>query len=265
MTNCNDPAIATPQYPQRYDTNIVLPYVALRPGSPKKAQDVVVLMLRYNRMAYCKSKPGDCGTSSGSSGVSPYVIAGDSAAVTGAGFGIAGAIGGAGSAAAGAAATATLVLAPIGIAIGVLGAISAHHKQAVITEQATLCQVATAWNQVMDNIEPAVASGKLSLQQAIQYVQNAHDTLAGILHSIEKTCNAACYYHSVVDSLLAFNKKYVLPSLLPNQQTVVAPQGPAGNTAAPSTAAGPSSNSPSTNTGYLAAAGLIGAKLAGVY
>jgi hypothetical protein len=220
-------------------------------------------------MAYCKSKPGDCGSPTGASGISPYAVGTSGVAVGASGLGIAGAIGGAGSAAAGVAATATIFLAPVGVILGVLGTISAHHKQAVATEQSTLCQVVGAWNQVMDNLEPAVAAGKVSLQTATQYIQNAHDTLAGMLQSIEKPCNAACFYHSVLDSLLAFNKKYVLPSLLPNQQTIFAPQGPAGSGApapAGSTPTSPSGASGSnTSATYIAAAGLIGAKLAGVY
>jgi len=264
---CNDPGYAEPQYPARYDQTLVAPYVHDNSGGKvKNITPVCILMLRYNRMAYCKSQPGDCGSPQSSGGLSPYAIAQSSGGIAGASFGIAGAIGGAGSAAAATAATASLVLAPVGVLIGVFSTVSAHHKQAVATEQTTLCQVVNAWNGVLDNLEPAVAGGNVSLQQAIQYLQNAHDALVSMLKSIEKNYNAAFYYHCVLDSLLAFNKKYVMPSLLPNQQTVVAPQGPAGSGApSPSGASATVSNSPTTNTGYLAAAGLIGAKLAGVY
>jgi hypothetical protein len=263
VANCTDPTYALPQYPRRYDVLTVTPYIQGRSGGKQPNMDNFVKgALQYNRLAYCKSSPGDCG-SPNSQDVNPYQIAGQSESVAGAGFAVAGGIGGAGSAAAGIASTASVVLAPVGVIIGVLGAISAHHKQAVITEQATLCQVANAWNQVMDNLEPAVAAGKVSLQQAIQYVQNAHDSLVGMIQSIEKSCNAACFFHAGLDSLLSFNKKYVLPSLVPNQTTVVAPQGAAGSSASPTVPG--AAVAPSGSTTYIAIAGLVGAKLAGVY
>lgn len=264
MANCNDPAVAEPQYPQRYDQNTVTPYIVDRSGGKQKGVSAVcILMLRYNRMAYCKSKPGDCGSPQSSGGASPYAVAQSAGAVAGSGVGVASAVG---LAVPSALSTATVFLAPVGLILGVFAGISAHHKQAVATEQATICQVVTAFNQVMDNLEPAVAAGKVSLQQAIQYLQNAHDTLANILQSIEHVCNAACFYHSCLDSLLAFNKKYVLPSLVPNQQTVLAPQGLAGSQTTPqSSTPSPAPASSSSTPTFLAAAGLVGAKLAGVY
>jgi len=96
----------------------------------------------------------------------------------------------------------------------ILGIFGGAHAKAVVNEQATLCDVANAYDQFADAMERALASGQIPLQDAIQQYGRVRDSLAAELSHIEKQYNAAYGYHKALDALYLFNTEVVYPSLL---------------------------------------------------
>lgn len=211
--------------PVRFDVSTVTPFIVDRSaGRNKNVHNMVTGCLQLNRIPYCKAQLMDCGTPTSST----------SDAATG--LRVANEVGGV-------AATA-LTGVPIGGGgpglLSILAGIFSHHAQAVAKEQETLCQVSTAYNQFADQIEQMLKTGQIALQDAIVTLQKVYYQLVAQLNTIEgpgtSGCNAGCFYHSALDALLAFNKKYVYPSLVPSAQAVALPgtssaQPPAGGTA----------------------------------
>jgi hypothetical protein len=178
---------------------------------PDSVREVVIASLATNRITYCKSRQGDCGTptSGGPPAAGKAIQYGGAALGTTTSLAATGALGGTL-----AASTAVLGAATAGIgllALPLLG-IFAHHAQAVATEQQTLCAVADAWNSFAINMEAQLKQGKVSQQDAQAALQQVHDNLAQTLSGIEKPVNAAVHYHKALDALLLFNKEVVIPS-----------------------------------------------------
>lgn len=146
------------------------------------------------RVIYYKQQPGDCGANV------PVNL------------GITGAIGGS----IGVAAAADPEPISKGILSGIstiFGVFGAHHAQAVKTEQATLCDVATTYNGYASAIEQAVASGQLTPEDASQALGQIVTSLSGELSQIAKDCNAACGFKYALQALLLYNTEVIYPAL----------------------------------------------------
>jgi len=183
--------------------------------APPTVKQLVMASLATNRLIYCKSKEGDCGSptkppSTGAAGdILKYGPVGTGAALSIGGL----AAGGFAASTAGVAlGAATLGLSLIAIPFF---AIAAHHAQAVATEQSTLCGVTNAWNGFADAVEIALSAGKAGLQDALVALKNTHDQLISALAGIEKGINAAFFFHKALDALQIWNKEIIFPSLVP--------------------------------------------------
>ena len=133
-----------------------------------------------------------------------------------------------------------------GLISGILGIFGGAHAQAVINEQATLCNVAVQYDQFADAMEQALAQGKIPLQDALTQLKSVTDSLEQGLASIEKKYNAPYGYNRAVNALALFNKEVVYPSLVPG-------------------AVGSALNTLTSPSGLLiAGGGLLGAKVLGV-
>jgi hypothetical protein len=184
-------------------------------GMPASVREVVIASLATNRIIYCKSKQGDCGSPTqadlgAGAGALKYTGAGLS---TASGLGSVGALGG--TFAAGTAASTALAGATLGIGLLAMPLLSifAHHAQAVAAEQGTLCGVAAGWNGFAMAMEQALPAGKIGNQDADTQIGQLHDQLIGMLSGIEKPVNAAAHYHKALDALLIFNREIVIPKL----------------------------------------------------
>lgn len=233
-------------FPVRFDVPTITPYIVDRSaGKNKNVHDMVTACLQLNRIPYCKKQIADCGTpTNASSGAAQ-------------GFAIANQIGDI-------AATA-MTGVPVGGGGGLLSIVAGifqHHAQAVAKEQDTICLVTTTYNQFADQIEQMIKNGQIALQDAIVTLQKVYYQLVAQLAVIEgpgtSGCNAGCFFHSALDALLAFNKKYVYPSLVPAAQSVAT-----SGTSSTQPVAGSTVGQPATSAGLLV--GAIGYGLAGVH
>lgn len=154
--------------------------------APSGNPALIEACLRVRGMIYWKNSYGDCGTATR---VAPSATQ------------IAG--------------VATKGIPVIGSVISnILGLFGAGHAQAVATEQSTICDVANKCNSAIPQIDAAVASGALSVQDAISTMQKAMTMLIAELGTIKKDCNAACVYTSVCQAHADFAKTYY-PSIAP--------------------------------------------------
>jgi hypothetical protein len=185
--------------------------------TPPGSDDFAVLVescLRARAVIYWKDKPGDCGSTSKVE---------TPGAVTALKLGQAG-VGTAGSLATlgiiGTAATIPLGIATLGLGllIAPIIGIFQHHAQAVANEQETLCAMATQATPAIQQIDAFVKSGQVTPDQGIQAMQATVANLKGAISGIEKNdsshCNAACYYHGVLDAHADFAKQYY-PAIAP--------------------------------------------------
>jgi hypothetical protein len=151
--------------------------------APQGDAELIEACLRYRGILYFKKTPGDCGTaSSGISTAKLESLAGQT--ITQSGIPIVGSI------------------------LSLFGSFGAHHAQAVATEQATICQVAANANQGIPQLDAMVRSGQISAQDGIMYMGQAMQKLLEMLATIQKDCNAACVYASVVRAHADFAKIY---------------------------------------------------------
>lgn len=103
----------------------------------------------------------------------------------------------------------------------IFGVFTQAHIQAVQTEETTLCQVSIKYNGTMQEIENAVAAGRLSPDNANAFMDELQQQLDPVLTSIAKkccgqgSCDAACGFRIALRALQTFNKKYVFPALAP--------------------------------------------------
>lgn len=187
---------------------------------------VMTASLIARGIIYFKNSPGDCGAST------PVNLADATLAKTGGSVASAGLSIGLGAAGIGglAAGGATLGLS---VAITAVVAIFAHHDQAVANEQATICKVAGIVNQVIPQIDAAVRSGAISPSDGAGYIKNFVGQVNGQLGTIEKTCNAACFYQGILNAHADFATSYYA-ALAPSQVSPIAPMSaPTSNGMAP--------------------------------
>lgn len=214
---------------------------------------------------------------------SPQIIG----AVTGAGLatlpaiglGTVAGIGAGGFAAAGTLASAILGPATLGIGllIGPLLGIIEHHAQAVATEDSTICGVANAVNQVIPQIDTAVASGTITAQQGISAMQSLVAQMSTALNKIAgpgdatHPCNAGCVWISLLKTHLDFAGQFYMdlsPLIPPAAPGAYTPQAASAgviaaqvdnnpNQATPMYAGSPSASPNAPGTGTFTSAKII--------
>lgn len=93
---------------------------------------------------------------------------------------------------------------------GLFGAFTAHHAQAVRTEQATLCQAVPDANNFLRSIDALVASGQLDASSAVaamqQGLQQWRVEVRAILKDTGGKCNAACVYEKCFQAAIEKRK-----------------------------------------------------------
>lgn len=95
--------------------------------------------------------------------------------------------------------------AGIGLLLAPIMGIFAHHQQAVANEQSTICQVATAANQAIPQLDSLVISGQITAQQGIDGMRQLIDQLKSGLAPISgrgdsnHPCNAGCCYQAILE------------------------------------------------------------------
>jgi len=97
------------------------------------------------------------------------------------------------------------ILAGVAFITGIFGA---HHAQAVKTEQATLCDVTKKANAAIPQIDAMVASGTISAQDGISYMDSSMQQLIQECGTIRKDCNAACVISSALQAHMDFARYY---------------------------------------------------------
>src|SRR5271170_448237 len=203
---------------------------------------------------YYKNTPGDCGLATSSIDLGAQVA------------------GAAGSIAVGIASMAGAVLPGIGIAVAAIQDIFASHAAAVADEQSVICKVAGVINQVIPYYDNQVRTGALDPSDAAAGMQTYISQVNEQLATIEKQCNAACVYSTVLAAHADFVQSYY-PLIAPVQAGAHAPgASPVANNTTPGgvvqvggTASGsialasggsttlmPSPANPNPSTGFLA-------------
>jgi hypothetical protein len=91
-----------------------------------------------------------------------------------------------------------------------LGLFTAHHAQAVKTEQATLCQAVPDANNFLRSIDALVASGQLDTASAVGALQQGFQQwrveVGAILKDTGGKCNAACVYEKCFQAAIEKRK-----------------------------------------------------------
>lgn len=95
----------------------------------------------------------------------------------------------------------------IGSIIGLFGALHAHHAAAVRREQTVLCSAVPAFNNYLDIIDKAVATGQAPPDQAVAALDSLNRDFHSELQSIYKDCNAACVMGMVADAVIGAQKQ----------------------------------------------------------
>jgi hypothetical protein len=127
----------------------------------------------------------------------------------------------------------------LGLAIGPLMALIQHHGQAVQNEDNTICSVATSANQIIPQIDQAVATGSITAAQGIQAMASLVQQLNVQLNTVSGAgssghpCNAGCVYQAVLKTHLDFvtTSFYADISPMTQKQLPVAPGTYAPNSA----------------------------------
>jgi len=167
-------------------------------------------MLRARGLIYAKQVDGDCGSSAaGNPGFTNSQItglAGQASALSVGGLGAVGVLSGAATFGIGAAIT---------VAVAGISEIFQHHDQAVANEQRTICSVVNYFNGAKQQIDTAVLSGGITPGEAVTYLNQVANQAKTGLSSIEKACNAACYFKAYISAQVDFSRQYY-PSIAPN-------------------------------------------------
>jgi len=167
-------------------------------------------MLRAGGLIYAKQVDGDCGAATLSSGPdtnSQIVgLAGTGASLSIGGLGAVGVLSGAATFGIGAGIT---------VAVAAISDIFQHHAQAVANEQRTICAVVNNFNAAKALIDNAVATGQITPGEAVTYLTQVANQAKTGLSSIEKVCNAACYFKGFISAQVDFARQYY-PSIAPN-------------------------------------------------
>jgi hypothetical protein len=108
---------------------------------------------------------------------------------------------------AGVAGPAGLIVAGIGAAINIFGALFSHHAQAVALEQKTVCAAVPAASDSITAITQAVQNGTVPPQTGIQMLQNLQaqfsQQVAPIIKNNSSQCNAACVWVKMLQAIVA--------------------------------------------------------------
>lgn len=168
-------------------------------GTNAWAACIISAFLQTRRFIYWKNSPGDCGSN------------------TAINLGVSGQVQGIAALAASADPEPISKSVLTGIA-QVFGVFTASHAKAVSNEQATLCDVANAYNQNAFALEKLVQAGQYTPAQASAALGQIVAQLQALLQTIQNPCtsgkfNAACGYKFGLDALLAYNTSVVYPSL----------------------------------------------------
>lgn len=167
-------------------------------------------MLRAGGLIYAKQVDGDCGaaTLSGGPDSNSQIVglAGQGAGLTIGGLGAVGVLSGAATFGIGAGIT---------VAVAAITDIFQHHAQAVANEQRTICSVVNTFNAAKSLIDNAVMSGQITPGEAVTYLTQVANQAKTGLSSIEKVCNAACYFKGFISAQVDFARQYY-PSIAPN-------------------------------------------------
>lgn len=89
----------------------------------------------------------------------------------------------------------------------ILNIFSQHHQQAVITEQATACDVAGKSNAAFARLDAYVAQGQMNLTQVLQVIENIRSMATAEFKPILKDCNTACVGTRVISCLCDLRKQ----------------------------------------------------------
>jgi hypothetical protein len=122
----------------------------------------------------------------------------------------------------------------IGLAVGaissIIGAIVAHHAQAVVNEQQAECSVVAICQGAIPTIDQAVYSGQITAQQGIAAHQQVVTQCKAILAPVTGAgsgghpCNAGCCFGYWLDCLQDFATTYYVDLAPPAVAPVSAPQ-----------------------------------------
>jgi hypothetical protein len=158
---------------------------------------LAMVFLKTRRMVYWKVRPGDCGSRA-------YFIAPGATSI---GAGILGS-------------GASIDPEPVSKSIlaglaAIFGGFTAAHAAAVQREQDTLCEISTAYNQAIQQIEGAVAAGRLDAVNASSILDSIIQQLDPGLGAIAKPVNAAYGFRLALRALQIYNENYVFPGLAP--------------------------------------------------
>jgi hypothetical protein len=159
---------------------------------------VTMAFLAARRMEYWKNTPGDCGSAT------KLQLTGSFTGIATAGKGL----------------TAAASLDPEPISKGILagvaaifGGFTAHHAQAVATEQSVACNVSLSFNYVVGSLEPAVAGGQISAVQASAILGQAYGQLVPQLQTIAKPGNLGYGHLIAMKALYNFFDDIVFPAM----------------------------------------------------
>jgi hypothetical protein len=192
--NCNQAAVQ-----QLVDDATITRYAA---SAGAKSSDwtlcVVKSFLYARRLIYSKVSPGDCGTQSYGQLSSPGSFA---------------AIGLGGAAQVDPEPISKGILSGLASITGIFGA---HHAQAVITEEDTICKVSSYLNSSLASLENAVKAGNVSPDSASQILSQVGGQLDPLLGQIAKPCNAACGFRIGIRALVSFMTDIGFPLLAPS-------------------------------------------------
>lgn len=91
-----------------------------------------------------------------------------------------------------------------GAIVSLIGAISAHHAQAVVNEQTILCQAVPAANAALAQVMTDVQSGAYSAAQGAQYLQQILSAFQSAVAPITKSCNEACGLTKELEAIVLY-------------------------------------------------------------
>lgn len=125
---------------------------------------------------------------------------------------------------------APIIGAIIDTALNIFTAITQHHAQAVQQEQTILCMITPAINNAIQGLDNAVASGQITLQdalQGLQALQNGYEqNVIPIIKNSSTACNAACVIDRGFVALFMYKayqyQKYVAASPVATVQNTIA-------------------------------------------
>jgi len=178
-------------------------------GSETWPVTLAAAMMRANRAMYSKVSAQDCGSSTISGAGTDLTIGMINKSVTAVNTLAVAAIG-------------VPIVGPlIGLAITGVEDIIKHHAQAVANEQRTICATVNAFNQFEAQLESKIASGGITLENAIALCNQAVTQITSALNSISNGKHDAPWgWALAIGSLGLYLQAMVYPTLVPAPATV---------------------------------------------